>query len=691
MKVNEEYFNDPIIAAYMHILRRTNSYDEIDKFFTALKEAKATSIWTFFPGSENKKIELFMNRAHNMGLKVVPVLQPEVSIEEHPEVRIICADGSTSDDPRYFNIGCFNHPFLLEKAKEMVKNFLEKFKDHPALYKIDGLPLLSFVHEAYYRTDVPEFGGGPLKPCCYCKYCVEDFRKTMKAKYGSIVNFNSKHGTSFESWDLIEPPKEPSNPSLWKEWFDYHAEIIPKFLKEMIEYAKSITPVASTHELNDFYPCSYQTVFSGNDIYRMARVIDVGHEDMYPLEFDHRYVIYVYEYIKDLVRAAMGFDKLYTANGQSFNSWLGYKVPVAGMSEQIYSCLAHGSLGIVWWVDWRNLNLWAQTRQANEEFTSLVNTFRDYELSNAEVALIYPWTTMELKMDDVFNSDNLLFYMMLVRSGIPVDIISEQQTVDGILEKRSYKVLCAVGSSVLPPETAEKIRKFVEKGGTLIQDYEGKPVGNFKSVYPELVAEPFIEHTVYTIKTRLSSINRLNGKIIPVGNICEKLSSNMESTVIARFENGEPAAIILSKGKGMVVKLASMIGWDYSNYPGHYDFALMFPSQIRRNETVRELIFEILKKAKVQPPAISSNPDIEVAVWKGKKSDIVLAINHLDQNAESKITLNLKDKGNTAYSVHEYFSKKTIRSTKDKRNLSFEAKLTNFQGKAYLVKKVVNQ
>jgi len=165
--------------------------------------------------------------------------------------------------------------------------------------------LVCFIHEAYYRTDVPEFSGGPLKPCCYCKYYVENFRETMKMKYGSIKKFNLGHQTIFENWDSLELPKEPSNPSLWKELFDYHAEIIPNFLAELIGYAKNITPIVSTHELNDFYPCTDQCVYSGNDIWRMARFIDVGHEDMYPLEFDHRYVIYVYDYIKDLLRTAM--------------------------------------------------------------------------------------------------------------------------------------------------------------------------------------------------------------------------------------------------------------------------------------------------------------------------------------------------------------------------------------------------
>ena len=69
-------------------------------------------------------------------------------------------------------------------------------------------------------------------------------------------------------------------------------------------------PVWSTHELNDFYPASWQSVYTGNDWWRMGAVLDFGHEDMYPLEFDHRYQCYVYDYAKDVMRSAVGFDRL---------------------------------------------------------------------------------------------------------------------------------------------------------------------------------------------------------------------------------------------------------------------------------------------------------------------------------------------------------------------------------------------
>jgi len=684
--MKKDYFDDPIVAAYFHILARLKSNEEIEKYLNAIKAANARNVWVFVRGVEQEMLERFLSQAYKIGIKVVPVFQPDISIEKHPEVKIVCADGSTSDDPRYANMGCFNHPYLMEKSKEIVEAFLRHFKEHPALYKIEGKPLLSFIHEAYYRTEIPEFGGSPLKPCCYCKYCIEDFRNSMKRKYGSIEKFNAKHGTSFRNWDELEPPREPSNASLWKEWFDYHAEIIPRFLKELIEFANSIVPVASTHELNDFYPCTYQCVYSGNDIWRMARVLDIGHEDMYPLEFDHRYVIYVCDYIKDALRTAMGFDKLYTGNGQSFNSWLGYKIPVASMSEQVYSTLAHGALGIVWWVDWGDLNLWAQTRKPNEEYTKLVSALKDYELTKAEIALVYPWTTMELKTDDNYNMDNLLFYMALVRSGFPIDVISEDQVANGLLENRGYKVVCTVGSSVLPSEVTSKIKQFVRNGGTLIQDYEGTGIDEYRSAYPELVENPTVEHTVYTIETEASLLNELKGKIIPVGNKCEALRTPEGSRVIARFEDGTPAVITVQDGKGTVVKIGSMLGWDYSNYPGHYDFAAMFPFHIRRNEAVREMISRLIKATGVQPPAESSNPDVEVAVWKGKDSNVVLAVNHLNEPSETTVRAVVEPKNR--YIVQEFFSGETVESEMEGERLMFKLRLSSFQGKAYIIRRI---
>ncbi|MEM3137593.1 MAG: beta-galactosidase [Thermofilaceae archaeon] len=685
--VPQNYFRDPIVAAYVFVPRE-EARNEVDKVLSAVKEAGATSIWLLISDIRNEMLGYTFDKALSLGLKITPVLNPHVSIAEHPEVKIVNYDGTTSDDPRYWNIGCFNHPLLIETAKKLVKEFLEKFGNHPALYKIDGLPLFSFVHEAYYRNDVPEFGGGPLKPCCYCKHCIEKFREAMRRKYGSIKLFNAKHGTRYADWGEIEPPRDDRNPNLWKEWLDYHAEIIPNFLDELIRYAKSIIPLLATHELNDFYPCTYQCIYSGNDIFRMAKTIDVGHEDMYPLEFDHRYVIYIYEYIKDLVRSALSFDKLYTANGQAFNSWMGYRIPPGSMIEQVYSCLIHGSLGIVWWVDWRNLDLWHSTKEANKVYKALVSEVEGYEMQKAEVALLYSWTSMELKRDDLYYMNNLLFYTLLARSSVPVDVISEQQVLEGVLDKHGYKVLCAVGCPVLPPEVSGKIREFVEKGGTLILDYAGKGVGDFQQVYPELVTSSAVEHTAYTVNTSASWLSGLKGRVIPVGvsGMCENINA-AGSTVVAEFENGDPAIIVFKKGKGSVVKAATMLGYDYANYPGYYDLAVMFPFVVRWNETVREIVLSVLREAGVHLPVISSNPAIEVGIW--KKLDgtrlMLLTVNHLNETAESMVTVQLDLRGE--YTVKDFFSGEELSVYQSGRKLSLKVSLNPFQGKAFILEK----
>lgn len=59
------------------------------------------------------------------------------------------------------------------------------------------------------------------------------------------------------------------------------------------------------------------------------------------------------------------------------------------MIEQVCSCLIHGSLGPVWWADWRNLDLWYSTRKANEVYKALVRELEGYEMQRAEVALLY--------------------------------------------------------------------------------------------------------------------------------------------------------------------------------------------------------------------------------------------------------------------------------------------------------------
>ncbi len=616
------YHRRPIVAMYYYPDPESGDREQVTRDLAEIVGAQIQSIWLFFDAFYDRnvpdRLRDLLDEAHRVGLTVTPVLGQFLQLEAHPEVKIVNADGTTSGDPRFWNMGCFRHPTVRELATEHVTRFLRDLGNHPALYRIEGRPIMSFVHEAYYRNSVPEFGGPAMRPNCYCSHCRAAFHDYLAAR-----DLNPD----------VEPPRDPSDPVLWQHWLNCHAAAIPAFLAHLIREANAVTPVWSTHELNDFYPASWQSVYTGNDWWRMGAVIDIGHEDMYPLEFDHRYQCYVYDYAKDVMRSAVGFDRLVTGNGQAFNSWLGYQLPPNSMSEQIYSCLAHGTLGLVWWGEWRNNETrYALTRQTwsyNVEYAALVAQLEGCELAPAEVALLYSWTTMSQALNDEHTYDTLLTYMMLVQSGYPVDLLSEEQVAQGLLETRGYKAVLAMGCAALPSPVHEALDRFVTQGGLLIADYAPTLNDSFQPLH----------RTGRSARPRLYTLPGGIPVTVQVGGA--PLLPPPEAQIVARFEDGSPAICRLARGQGTVVLAGSYLGWDYTNYPGYYDLAEMFPFHIRRDEAVRRWLVDTLADAEIVPPIRATHPDVEAAVWytADRSEAVAIAINHLQEVVTTTLQL----------------------------------------------------
>lgn len=620
------YHQNPIIGIYYYPKPDNWDDEQMARDLREIARASIRSIWLFYdPFYEHDAVDrlrALLDIAHQQELTVTPVLGQFLQLNEHPEVRIINADGTTSDDPRFWNMGCVRHPTVIAAATARVTGFLRDFGDYPALYRLDGRLLMSFVHEAYYRNSIPEFGGGPMHPSCYCDDCRAAFSEYLSAR-------GLDPG--------IEPPREPSDPGVWQHWLDCHAEAIPAFLAQMIQVANNVTPVWATHELNDFYPASWQSVYTGNDWWRMAAPLDFGHEDMYPLEFDHRYQCYVYDYAKDVMRSAMNFSGLMTANGQAFNSWLGYRLPDNSMSEQIYSCLAHGALGLVWWGQWRDKEpekryaLTKQTHSFNLEYTALVAQLEGCHLEPARIALLYSWTTMSQALNDEHTYDTLLFYMLLVQCGYPVDVLSEDQVARGVLQQRHYQALGVMGGSALPDAVHDAISRFVLAGGLVIADHAPHLNSGFLPLYAGWRGQV----------TNLDFYRLSNQAPVPIQLSAARLHLPDGAQTLAHYDNGSPAIAKIKQGEGSIILAGSYLGWDYSNYPGYYDLAAMFPFHVRRDDALRDWLADTLTNAGIVPPVRSVHPDVEVALWQtpDRNSGMLIAINHLDETVDTQITV----------------------------------------------------
>lgn len=628
----------PLIGAYYFF---RGDLGKAEEDLAVLAEAGVNHLWLFIDEyfrkdapRERREFEAFLGLLERTGLLFVPVVGQFISIENHPEVRIRTADGGFSSDPRYWNMGCFRHPTNLEWALHEVRGFLRAYKDSPRLFRLGGRILMSFVHEAYYRTGTPEMGGEAMRPSCYCPYCRESFLAWLREKYESPEAFNAAHAVKIESWDDLALPAGPEpDPTLWLEWIDHHAQAIPEFLRELIRAAKAEAPVVSTHECNDFYPISWQTVLTGNDIWRMAAEIEIGHEDMYPLEFDQQYQIYPYGLMKDIMRSAMGFTRPYTGNGQAFTPWVvPAGLPQNSMFEQVYTTLIHEASGLVWWLG-KDRELWRETKEPNRILARWLPQAGELEAARPQIALFYSYTTLALTQNDRHTLDLVLLYTALRQLGFPVDVLSERQVEDGLLEHRDYRLIILPSVAALRPEARTAFLRFAEGGGTVFADAA-------EARWPAYA--PFLSWEAVAPRPRFYATE---GKdlFVPVESPLAGrpvFAEGAEEKVLASFDTGAPAVVVWRCGQGRMIGAGSMLGVDFANYPGHLHLNQMFPFLIRMNDDARELLRRFCATAGIAPPAYAADAGVEVGVFhRGERELVCFIANHRPERVATEIVL----------------------------------------------------
>jgi len=638
----------PLIGAYYFFPKDLN---QAKQELSILVESGVNHLWLFIDKYFRKDnplpravFEEILALLDEYNLSFVPVIGEYISLEKHPEVRIELGDGTFSSDPRYWNMGCFRHPHSLEWAGHEVREFLLAYHDHKLLCRVDGKLLMSFAHEAYYRTDTPEMGGDQMRPNCYCPYCREAFIQYILTKYQDVAKYNRTHQTAIKNWQDLKLPRDPRpDPLLWVEFIQNHAEAIPNFLRSLIAVANEVTPVFSTHECNDFYPGSWQTTLTGNDIWKMAAETDLGHEDMYPLEFDQQYQIYIYGLLKDIMHSAMGFSRPYTGNGQAFTPWvIKARLPKNSLHEQVYTSLIHGVSGFVWWLG-QDYQLWREMKAPNELLEWWLPRLAEFEPERARIALLYSYTTMTLAQNDEHPMDLQLLYMALRQLGIPVDIITEAQINSGVLEERDYRVLLLPAVSALSKETRDQLIMYVTKGGTLLADYAAEiSVGEFCSVVEFSRGEPGERPRFYRTRSDLSSGGEL---FIPVESARAGqplFDSGHNGRIWAEFDSGVPAVVEWPVGRGRIIGIGSMLGIDFSNFPGHLHLNKMFPFLIRMRDDARKLLALLLESCGWRPEIVSNRPEVEIGVFHGRgeqKSRLCWAVNHLPMSTNCTVSI----------------------------------------------------
>lgn len=420
-----------------------------------------------------------MDDIYNAGGRVILATpsgaRPAWMAEKYPEVLRIRNDGLRNEFGERHN-HCYTSPVYREKVRIINEKLAERYADHPALI-------------AWHISN--EYGGD-----CRCPLCRAEFREWLKKKYGTLEKLNYEWWTkfwshTFTSWEQIVPPGPLGDSGLhgltldWKRFVTYQTT---DFMKaEIAALRKYSQDVPVTANLMGFY--------GGLDYRELSKEIDFVSWDNYP-EWQNNdndiHTAKVASMTHDLMRSLKMQPFLMMESTPSLVNWHRYnKLKRPGVNElSSMQAVAHGSDSVLYFQ-------WRKSRGSSEKFHGAVvdhegseNTrvFREVSrlgerlkgldeivgtLTISEVAVMHTWDNRWAfegaqgfsNCDKKYMPTLTNYYGAFWERGIDVDLIGRDDDFS------KYKLIIAPLQYMMPTKTAQKLKEYISRGGTVYFSY----------------------------------------------------------------------------------------------------------------------------------------------------------------------------------------------------------------------------
>lgn len=423
-------------------------------------------------------MEKIIDRLYENGISTILATptgaRPRWMAQKYPEVLRVDASRHRNLYGERHN-HCYTSPVYREKTRIMNTKLAEKFKDHPGVI-------------AWHISN--EYGGE-----CHCPLCQAAFKNWLKDKYQTADKMNRAWATTFWShryndFDQVDSPSPRGDSSLhglnldWKRFVTDQTVDFVKWEIQALRDAGSDKPTT----INMMYD------FQGLNYHKFADVVDFVSWDNYPQwHKKEEYLTAMDNGMQhDIMRSIQKKPFLLMENCPSATNWQPVsKLKKPGMLHAAsMQSVAHGSDSILYFQlrqsqgssekfhgavidhyggdDTRVFREVTEVGEALEQIQETVGTSM-----RSQAAVLYDrendWAIADVQgprnVDMHYREAVQKNYRALREQGLNVDVIAMEHSLS------DYKVLAAPMAYMFKDGYEEKLRTYVENGGTLVLSY----------------------------------------------------------------------------------------------------------------------------------------------------------------------------------------------------------------------------
>ena len=648
-----------------------------------------------------ESLDLLMRLAQERGLRVIIQIYldsaPDSVGQRYPDGRFVDRSGAVIDSqsaPGY----CIDHDGVRREVVKFLDALSQEANRFPALYGWDvwSEPHVINWADFPYLTN-PEF--------CYCAYSQARFRAWLKEKYKTLAALNAAWYRSFDKWEQVEPPRYPTILS-YTDYIDWRTFIDDKLAEDLKTRVDAIRSADKLHPITSHAaaPALFTSPMDGYgepDDWKMSDSADFFGTSLYPKHADS-----AEPWSRVALSAALDFSR---SAGHSFGKsfWIGelqagqgatgmrIADPVNSHDEEfwIWKVVSHGA---------RQFSVYA-LYPMNSGFESngygLINldgTITDRARAAGKTANLVARHAPELlssqpapaQVGILFNRlsymvggsesslsklgngerDSLMgLYQVFLEQHIPVDFIHPKDITGDRLSQ--YKVVFLLYPVMLSQDVAEGVKRYVQSGGTVVaearlawNDQRGFasdqiPGSGLAELFgaKEKIIRPVDQPKILVEGSLLSGGKTATGEAFE-----ETLEPLSGARVWARFQDGEPAVVENSAGKGKTFLVGSFLALAY---------------QRQHNDATKQLLLSFAKAAGVTSDVeLSGSGASQVEVRRLVKDDeqIVFAFNEGNTTADTMLAVHLPW---TAHKAKDWVDDREVPFQKQRGNAVFHTKL----------------